>query len=78
MDYHRRIIDADLDDLFSLWLLDPVPAWIPTGSFLTRLGQTPEHHLADPALAARLLRLDRDALLDGGGTAIGPHARKQW
>lgn len=62
------------DVLTSLWLLDPVPAWIPTGSFLTRLGQTPKHHLADPALAARLLRLDRDALLDGGGTAIGPQS----
>jgi predicted AAA+ superfamily ATPase len=41
---------------------------------MTRLGQTPKHHLADPALAARLLGLTRDALLDGGGTPIGPQA----
>jgi predicted AAA+ superfamily ATPase len=62
------------DVLASLWLLDPVPAWLPTGSAMTRLGQTPKHHLADPALAARLLGLTRDALLDGQGTPIGPQA----
>lgn len=62
------------DVLTSLWLLDPVPAWAPSGSLLTRLGQTPKHHLADPALAARLLGLSRDALLDGAGTAVGPQA----
>jgi predicted AAA+ superfamily ATPase len=62
------------DVLASLWLLDPVQAWMPSGSVMTRLGQTPKHHLADPALAARLLGLTRDALLDGGGTRIGPQA----
>ena len=62
------------DVLTALWLLDPVPAWAPSGSLLTRLGQTPKHHLADPALAARLLGLSRDALLDGAGTAVGPQA----
>ena len=60
--------------LASLWLLDPVPAWMPTGSPMTRLGQMPKHHLADPALAARLLGLTHDALLDGQGTPIGPQA----
>lgn len=62
------------DVLSSLWLLDPVPAWAPTGSLLTRLGQTPKHHLADPGLAARLLGLSRDALLDGVGTSVGPQS----
>ena len=62
------------DVLTQLWLLDPVPAWRPTGSALTRLGQTPKHHLADPALAARLLGLDVDALLAGQGAAIGPQS----
>lgn len=62
------------DVLASLWLLDPLPAWAPTGSVMTRLGQTPKHHLADPALAARLLGLTRDALLDGQGTPLGPQA----
>ena len=60
--------------LTGLWLLDPVPAWAPTGSLLPRLGQTPKHQLADPALAARLLGLSRDALLDGAGTSVGPQA----
>ncbi|MBM6403094.1 DUF4143 domain-containing protein [Phycicoccus sp. CSK15P-2] len=62
------------DVLTSLWLLDPVPAWTPTGAVLTRLGQAPKHHLADPALAARLLGLSRDALLDGQGSVVGPQA----
>ncbi|MEV6350718.1 hypothetical protein [Actinoplanes sp. NPDC051851] len=43
------------DALSSLWLLDDLPAWIPGHSHLDRLGQSSRHHLADPALAARLL-----------------------
>lgn len=62
------------DVLTQLWLLDPVPAWAPLGNPLARLGQAPQHHLADPALAARLLGLTSDALLDGDGTPIGPQA----
>ena len=62
------------DVLTQLWLLDPVPAWAPPGNPLARLGQAPQHHLADPALAARLLGLTSDALLDGHGTPIGPQA----
>ena len=58
------------DALASLWLLDPIPAWTPSRNHLDRLGQTPEHMLADPALAARLLGLDARALLSGQqGTA---------
>lgn len=60
------------DVLTSLWLIDPIPAWAPSGSLLTRLGQTPKHHLADPALAARLLGLSREALLDGDGIPVSP------
>lgn len=37
-----------------LWLLDPVPAWQPTRNHLKRLSAGSKHHLADPALAARL------------------------
>ena len=51
------------DALSSLWLLDAVPPWIPSRNHLDRLGQSPRHHLADPALAARLLGLDGAALL---------------
>lgn len=60
------------DALQQLWLLDPLPAWAPTGQEFARLGQTPTHHLADPALAARLLGLTHHALLDGAGTPLGP------
>jgi hypothetical protein len=48
-----------------LWIVDPVPAWLPSRNRLNRLGQPPKHHLADPALAVRILGLDADALLAG-------------
>lgn len=43
------------DVLERLWILDPVPAWLPTHNYLNRLAQLPKHHLADPALAVRTL-----------------------
>jgi predicted AAA+ superfamily ATPase len=58
------------DVLERLWVLDPVPAWMPTRNRIRRLSSPPKHQLADPALAARLLGLDADALLSGG--EIGP------
>ena len=48
-----------------LWILDSLPAWLPTRNRLNRLAQPPKHHLADPALAVRMLGLDQDALLAG-------------
>jgi predicted AAA+ superfamily ATPase len=51
------------DALSSLWLLDAIPPWIPSRNHLDRLGQSSKHHLADPALVARLLGLDDSALL---------------
>jgi predicted AAA+ superfamily ATPase len=68
------------DVLTQLWLVEPLPGWLPTRSSFTRLGQAPKHHLADPALAARLLGMDTPALLAGapagppvprGGTVLG-------
>jgi predicted AAA+ superfamily ATPase len=50
-----------------VWMLDPVEAWHPSRSPLRRLGVAPRHHLADPALAARLLGVGREALLHGAG-----------
>lgn len=49
--------------LSQLWLLDPVPGWLPVDNQIARLAQAPKHHLADPALAARLLDLDAETLL---------------
>ncbi|MCI1747200.1 MAG: DUF4143 domain-containing protein [Acidipropionibacterium sp.] len=48
--------------LTRLWFLDPLEAWLPTGSPLSRIGQAPKHFLTDPAFAARLLRLTPDRL----------------
>jgi predicted AAA+ superfamily ATPase len=53
-----------------LWILDPLPAWAPTRSHIRRLTLPPKHHLADPALAARLLGVDAKTLLSGH--EIGP------
>lgn len=60
------------DALSRVWILDEVPAWIPTANHLRQLGSAPKHQLADPALAARLLGLDATALLndDVDGPAI--------
>ncbi len=51
--------------LEQLWMIEEVPAWLPTRNRLTRLAASPVHQLADPALAARLLGVDVDALIDG-------------
>ena len=53
------------DVLERLWILDPVPAWLPTRNQFAQLAAPPKHQLADPALAARLLGLDAGALLHG-------------
>jgi predicted AAA+ superfamily ATPase len=57
------------DTLSQLWLLDPVPGWIPANNPIRRLQQAPKHQLADPALAARLLGLSTETLLG----AVGAH-----
>jgi predicted AAA+ superfamily ATPase len=58
------------DTLERLWIIEPVLAWQPARNPITRLSSPPKHHLTDPALAARLLGADVDALLDA--RPIGP------
>jgi predicted AAA+ superfamily ATPase len=58
------------DALQRLWIVDPVPGWLPTRNRLRRLVQAEKHHLADPALAAHLLGVDAGALL--AGAEVGP------
>ncbi|WP_419919554.1 ATP-binding protein [Candidatus Poriferisocius sp.] len=56
--------------LEGLWIIEDVPAWAPSRNRLRRLGASPVHQLVDPALAARLLGTDTDALL--GNKPAGP------
>ncbi len=52
------------DALERIWILDPLPAWLPSRNELRRLTKSARHHLADPALAVALLGLDAEALVD--------------
>ena len=61
----RTTVQPYREILERLWILDPVPAWLPSRNHLNRLSQPPKHHLADPGLAVRLLGLDQEALLKG-------------
>jgi uncharacterized protein len=65
----RTTVAPYRDVLERLWILDPVEAWLPTRNRISRLSSPPKHQLADPALAARLLGVDADALLEGPTTA---------
>jgi uncharacterized protein len=53
------------DVLERLWILEPVPGWLPSRSHLSRLNSSSKHQLSDPALAARLVGATKGALLDG-------------
>ena len=66
----RPTTTAYRDVLTQLWLLDPVEAWRPFGIDLGRLSKTPKHHLADPALAARLMELNESDLLGVRGYSM--------
>jgi hypothetical protein len=59
----RRAVLPYRDVLEKLWTLDPVEPWLPTRNHLKRLAVPFKHHLADPALAARLLGAEADTLL---------------
>jgi predicted AAA+ superfamily ATPase len=53
------------DVLGALWILDPLPAWLPSRNAFDRLASSPKHQLADPGLAARLLGATVESLLRG-------------
>lgn len=61
------------EHLSQLFLLEPVPGWLPSQSAMSQLRQSPKHQLADPALAARLLGLGETSLMAPRGAAmLGP------
>lgn len=64
----KTTVIAYREILTQLWLLDPLPGWTASRNPFTRLQQAPKHHLADPALAARLLGATHDSLLTGEPT----------
>ncbi|MFC2061662.1 ATP-binding protein [Elusimicrobiota bacterium] len=53
------------EKLEQLWIIEEVPAWVPSKNQFSRLTAAPKHQLADPALAVSLLGIDGDALLNG-------------
>ncbi len=62
------------DALSSLWILDPVPAWIPNISPFTRLTTGPKHQICDPAIAAQVLGITPQLLTSatsGAGKIFG-------
>jgi predicted AAA+ superfamily ATPase len=66
----KATTQAYRDALARVWVLDEVPAWIPSNNRLNELGQSPKHQLADPALAAQLLGVQASTLL--AGRSSGP------
>lgn len=66
----RQTVAGYREHLSRIFVLDPVPAWTPAFSPLRRLTQSPKHHLVDPALAARLAGVTKDALLRGEGDRV--------
>jgi uncharacterized protein len=62
----RTTVTTYRDTLQKLWILDPVPAWIPSQNHFSRLAHPEKHHLTDPALAATLLGIREDGVLNSG------------
>ena len=61
----RTTVVSYRQTLQKLWVLDPVPSWIPSRNYFSRLAYPNKHHLADPALATSLLGIRVEALLEG-------------
>jgi len=66
----RPTVDAYREHLTRIYVLDPVPAWIPVFSPLKRLTRAPKHHLVDPAIAALLVGVGKAGLLRGAGDRV--------
>lgn len=66
----RQTVETYREHLRRIFVLDPLPAWVPTFAPLSRLTRAPKHHLLDPAIAARLVGVDRAGLLSGKGLRV--------
>ena len=74
----RQTAGVYREHLQRVFVLDPLEAWIPTFAPLKRLTFAPKHHLVDPALAARLVGVDRDGLLRGEGARVSTSSTGTW
>lgn len=70
----RATVDNYREHLGRVFVLDPIPAWVPMLNPLKRLTMSPKHHLVDPALAARLAGISKAGLLQGAGERVAPTA----
>lgn len=68
----RTTVDLYREHLTRLFILEPLESWAPTFAPLTNLVAAPKHHLVDPALAARLMGVGKQGLLQGEGHQIVP------
>lgn len=66
----RATVAVYQEHLERLFILDPLEAWQPNFVPLTRLTGASQHHLVDPALAARLVGVGRSGLLVGEGDRV--------
>ncbi|MGL5929059.1 MAG: ATP-binding protein, partial [Dermatophilaceae bacterium] len=66
----RATVDGYRKHLTRIFILDPVPAWVPMFNPLKRLTLSPKHHLLDPAIAARLVGVGKAGLLQGSGARV--------
>lgn len=66
----RATVDNYREQLMRIFVLDPLPAWVPVFNPLKRLTLSPKHHLVDPALAARLVGVGKAGLLQGEGARV--------
>lgn len=57
--------------LEGLWMIEEIPAWLPSHNLFHRLASAPKHQMVDPAISARLLGVSEDALLEGKGNGWG-------
>lgn len=67
----RSTVQPYRDVLERLFILDAVPAWTPSRNRIAGLARPAKHHLADPAIAARLLGVTPGTLLRGEGAPGG-------
>src|SRR5690606_22422291 len=67
---NRTTVNLQRDILERLWILDSIPAWIPSRNYFSQLTHPDKHHLVDPALAAILLGVRSESLLKGEDSVI--------